>query len=299
MGAKIQDNILPFVSVVIPSRNRAQMLARALDSILTQTYSNFEIIIVSDGSTDNTDEIVASFDDPRITYLKHDKAKGASAARNTGLKIVRGEYICFLDDDDEWVPDKLKQQLAIIEGTEDKLGLVYGGIEYYRDGKLIKTRLPENKGYIFDKMLDRQALGACPTIMLKRAVLDKVGLFDESLPRGNDGDYWRRITKHFEVDFVPEVVARIHLGHDDRISLNTPEKLLNHINSGKTRLRKFHEDFKKNRPAEAKVYFDILRAYKALGKPLTVFWFALRIIWALNFKISAWRSFFSKIRRKQ
>ncbi len=105
------------------------MLKRAVDSVLAQTYKNFEVIVVSDGSTDDTDEAISSYNDPRIIYLKHDRAMGASAARNTGMKASHGEYIAFLDDDDEWVHHKLEVQMPVIENSPANVGLVYAPID--------------------------------------------------------------------------------------------------------------------------------------------------------------------------
>ena len=105
----------PSVSVIIPTHNRGEMLRRAIDSVLSQTYKDFELIIVSDGSADETDKVIVSYTDPRIRFLKHDKSRGASAARNTGIRASIGQYIAFLDDDDEWTLDKLEVQVPVIE----------------------------------------------------------------------------------------------------------------------------------------------------------------------------------------
>lgn len=101
---------IPTVSVVIPTYNRAHLVGRAIQSVLNQTYQDFEIIVVDDGSTDNTEEVVKSFNDPRIRYIRHDQNRGGSAARNTGIKMARGEYIAFQDSDDEWLPEKLESR---------------------------------------------------------------------------------------------------------------------------------------------------------------------------------------------
>ncbi len=112
----------PTVSVIIPTYNRANLVSRAIKSVLNQTYQDFEIIVVDDCSEDNTEEIVKSFNDSRIRYIKHKKNKGGSAARNTGIKRARGKYIAFLDDDDEWLPSKLEKQIMLFE----KLSKHYG-----------------------------------------------------------------------------------------------------------------------------------------------------------------------------
>src|SRR5690348_13147078 len=102
------------VSVIIPTHNRSDFLRNAITSVLNQTYQDFEIIVVDDGSTDNTSEVVANFSDERITFIRHDTNKGGSAARNTGILASKCDYIAFLDDDDEWLPDKLRKQMEIL-----------------------------------------------------------------------------------------------------------------------------------------------------------------------------------------
>jgi len=109
-------NKKPTVSVIIPAYNRAHLIGRAIKSVLNQAYQDFELIIIDDCSTDNTDEVVREFQkkDNRIIYLKHDQNKGGSAARNTGIKVSKSEYIAFLDSDDEWLPEKLEIQMEAI-----------------------------------------------------------------------------------------------------------------------------------------------------------------------------------------
>lgn len=116
------------VSVVIPTHNRADLLPRAINSVLKQTYTNIEVIIVSDGSTDNTRDVVDSFikNDDRVKFIEYTPSKGGNVARNKGIEASTGEYIAFLDDDDEWLLEKLKKQVEIIE-SDKEIGLVYTG----------------------------------------------------------------------------------------------------------------------------------------------------------------------------
>ncbi|MDY6934515.1 MAG: glycosyltransferase family A protein [Spirochaetota bacterium] len=284
----------PIVSIIIPTYNRAEMLKRAIDSVLLQTFQDFELIVISDGSTDNTDKIILHYnDDPRIVYIKRDISGGASAARNEGLKIAKGKYIAFLDDDDEWVPDKLELQLPLIENSSKKVGLVYAWMEYFEDKKPVAINAPQLKGNVFPEMLDKQAIGGCPTIIIKKEVVDKVGYFDEELPRGNDGDYWRRITKHYLVDFTPKVLAKVYIGHD-RISVNNKKGLKNHIKSAETRLEKFSEDFNKFPEAKAKLLFEIMKANFKLKQFKHFFYSLFRILRVLNINPIRWLNFLSK-----
>ena len=256
----------PKVSVIIPTHNRAEMVQRAIQSVLAQTWQGtMEIIVVSDGSTDNTENVVNSFNDPRIRFFKHEKSRGASAARNTGLRASRGKYIAFLDDDDEWTSEKLEVQMPVIENSDTKVGLVYAWMEYFRDGKSDHVHAPELRGDVLVEMLDTQAIGGCPTIIIKREVIDTIGYFDESLPRGNDGDYWRRISKHYHVDYVPKILASIHIGHDDRISINSRRNLEAEIFAFERRLRIFENAFAKYPDRKTSVLCRIVSACLKTG----------------------------------
>ena len=121
------DVVNPRVSVILPTYNRAQLIAQAIQSVLDQTYQDFELIIVDDGSKDETEEVVNSFDDERIRYARHEENKGANAARNTGIAMARGEYIAFQDSDDKWLPEKLERQMRIFLITSTDIGVVYTG----------------------------------------------------------------------------------------------------------------------------------------------------------------------------
>jgi len=109
---KANNKKIPRISVIIPSYNRANTIGRAIQSALSQSYQDFEIIVIDDGSTDHTEEVIRSFQDSRIRYIRHNRNRGGSAARNTGIHAARGEYIAFLDSDDEWLPQKLELYFA-------------------------------------------------------------------------------------------------------------------------------------------------------------------------------------------
>ena len=254
------------ISVVIPTHNRAKMLKRAIDSVLAQTYQDFELIVVSDGSTDKTEAVVAAYKDPRIKLLKHERPEGASSARNTGINVCKGKYIAFLDDDDEWLQEKLEKQIDLIKYSPPEVGLVYSWMECVENEEVTHVRDPALKGYIFPHMLDKQAITNSSTLLIKRTVLDVVRGFDEDLPRGNDGDFIRRITKHFHVDFVPEVLVKVHVGHMDRISVNSVKNLKNVIHALKKRLVKFEAELEVYPDKKAIIFYKIGVNHFKLGR---------------------------------
>jgi len=234
----------PEVSIILPTHNRSHLLVRSVGSVLSQTFQNYELIVISDGSTDNTDQIILNFHDSRIIYLKHETSKGASAARNTGIHKSKGKYIAFLDDDDEWVSNKLSMQIPVIRNSDPKVGLVYTWSKYFNNNnEIIQYHKPVLKGNVFLHMLEKQAIGSCPSIIIKRCIIDDIGLFDISLPRGNDGDYWRRISYKFEVDFVPRFLVNVYVGHTDRISINSKKNLINSLPANEKWLELFKETY--------------------------------------------------------
>lgn len=199
------------ISVIIPTYNRSNRISRAIRSVLAQTFKDFEIIIVDDASNDNTEEIVKAFNDARIKYIRHQKNCGAAASRNTGIKMAKGDFIAFLDDDDEWIPEKLEKQIKIFQENESILGVVYCG--YVRideeTQKIIDDWYPTNKGNVFKAVLSFGWM-ATPSLLIKKECFEKCGLFDEQLKIAEDGDLLIRIAKVYYFDYVPEVLVKIY-----------------------------------------------------------------------------------------
>src|SRR5262245_17522490 len=123
---------MPRVSAIITTFNRPQFLQKAIRSVLTQDDPDFELLVLDNSSTDNTPEIVKSFQDPRIRYIRHEPV-GISRARNLGVKESRGEFIAFLDDDDEWLPGKIRVELSLFQKGNDRVALTYGGFQWFND----------------------------------------------------------------------------------------------------------------------------------------------------------------------
>lgn len=194
------------ISVVIPTHNRVDLLPRAIESVLKQTYSDFEIIIVSDGSTDNTEAVVKKYieKDSRIKFIGYSPAKGGNIARNTGIKAAQGDYIAFLDDDDEWLPKKLEKQLSVFEKSS-KIGLVYTGVHiiYVNEG-IEYNSLSKEDGDLSKRILIDNCIGTTSTVMVKKNVLSKSGGFDIKLKALQDFDLWIRICQSVEIGFVDE-----------------------------------------------------------------------------------------------
>jgi glycosyltransferase involved in cell wall biosynthesis len=200
----------PVVSVITPTYNRATVLGRSIESVLNQTYTDFEFIIVDDHSTDNTEELVRSFKDPRIRFVRHTENRGASAARNSGIGIARGEYVAFQDSDTEWLPRKLERQIALFEQDRDgDPGLVTSDhIRVDSHGELICRPLMHTATY--EKLLDfgGGALTSCVSLVISKDSAGSELYFDENLPALQDWDLVFRLSPMMRFGYVPEALHK-------------------------------------------------------------------------------------------
>lgn len=224
----------PKVSVIIPTYNRASLLPRAVNSVLAQTYGDYEVIIVDDCSTDDTQRVIAEFTDSRIRQFRHKVNRGVSAARNTGIANARGEYIVFLDDDDECTPSRLADQVPVLDQKPD-VGMVYGWIEEVNDA-LGVSRTPKNlqnthRGRAaFDAALAGVTFNnaSVQRPLIRASVVREVGGYDERVPtNGEEAIFFASITQICDAEYVPKVAVRYHINHAyDRMSqADTPENL--------------------------------------------------------------------------
>ena len=200
-------NQAPKVSVILPTYNRAHIIEKAIQSVLKQTYQDFEIIIIDDGSKDDTEKIIRGFQekDNRIKYIRFEENKGAAAARNAGINMSKGEYITFQDSDDEWVIDKLEKQMKVIETSSENI-VVYCG--FWRIDGDEKTYIPDinisnREGNIHKELLKRNFIGT-PSILLLKKNLEKIGMFDENLSRLQDWDLAIRLSKYYNFKLIDE-----------------------------------------------------------------------------------------------
>ena len=179
------------VTAIITTHNRKDLLERAILSVLNQTYKDIELIVVSDGSTDGTDEFMQKYEsDKRVRYISYYPGRGGNYARNTGIKTAKGEYVAFLDDDDEWLPTKIEKQVVKIE-SDSSIGLVYTGTHsIYVDDNVEFDSCPSLQGDMSKQILYNNFAGSTTTVMLRKSILDKSGLFDEELSAIQDYDLW-------------------------------------------------------------------------------------------------------------
>jgi glycosyltransferase involved in cell wall biosynthesis len=200
----------PLISVIIPTYNRAGCIERAVNSVLAQTYTNLEVIVVDDGSEDNTESVVASMPDGRVRYVKQDANRGAAAARNAGVRHAEGELIAFQDSDDYWYPDKLEKQMNYWE-KHPEYSMIYGTYIRRLGNGHISFAVPGDceretlEGNIFEYLILDNSIGA-PTMILKKEAFMEVGGFDETMSCLEDWDFAVKFALKYSIGFVEEPV---------------------------------------------------------------------------------------------
>ena len=209
----------PKVSVIIPTYNRAWAIRRSVESVLGQTFQDFELLIVDDGSTDQTPEILQTFQHHPHIQITRTANRGVSLARNTALKKARGEWIAFLDSDDEWTPHKLQCQWDYLQKWP-QLKVIHGEEIWIRRGVRVnpKQKHAKSGGELFQKCLPL-CLISPSAVMIHRKVFRQIGLFDPQMTVCEDYDLWLRMTPFYRVGFVAEPIVKKYGGHSDQLSV--------------------------------------------------------------------------------
>jgi glycosyltransferase involved in cell wall biosynthesis len=202
------------VSVVLPTFDRARLLPRAIESVLAQTFRDFELIVVDDGSTDDTPRVVAPYLRDRVAYVRLERNMGAAAARNAGIRLAAGELLAFQDSDDEWLPEKLERHVRVFDEAGPPIGVVYsdmvriladGTEHHHRSPTIVPGRLvnPETRFY------EVWMLGI-QSCVVRRECFDLVGAFDETLPSYEDLELFIRLSRRVSFVHVEEPLVRYH-----------------------------------------------------------------------------------------
>jgi len=254
---------MPRVSVIIPTYNRRNLLGRAINSVLNQNYQDFELIIVDDGSTDNTVKLVKSFNYEIIKYIRHDKNRGVSAARNTGIRVAKGDYIAFQDSDDEWMPEKLERQIRAFETASPVIGIVYTGryriINNQKD-YAPPTKLTPRDGDLSCRLLRAPWMPPQATLV-KRECFKRVGMFNERFRALGDWELFLRMSKYYQFKFIDEPLVILYRQPD---SITENQSAL--IKASKQILEAFFDDFEKDKTVLARRYFSLGHLLCSIGK---------------------------------
>lgn len=206
----------PLVSVIIPTYNRLNFLKEAIHSVLNQTYSKFELIVMDDGSTDNTQEYLCS---NNINTIRLNHSGKPGYVRNQGAKKARGKYIAFLDSDDLWKQDKIQKQIDYFNKNR-KIVICHTKEIWDRKGKIISQSKQQHKtsGNIFESALKKCIIGPS-TVMIEKKTFIDIGMFRESLEIAEDYELWIRITSRYHVGYLDEPLVIKRGGHEDQLSL--------------------------------------------------------------------------------
>lgn len=246
----------PQVSVIIPTYNRSEFLRVAVSSALAQTLQDFEIIVVDDASEEDTGEVISQFEDKRIRLIRHERNQGVSVARNSGVVNSRGKYIAFLDDDDEWFPEKIQRQFDLLEQSPKNVGVLYTGSLAVESGsgKTLYQLVPTQKGNLFEEMLLQDSLAPTSTFFVRKDCFEKVGLFDVEFEHGEDFDMWLRIAKEFQFDYLKEPLIKFTVP-DKKSSLSSSYEA--RIRGGEAQLKKYGAMFALDRRHYSRRYLDL------------------------------------------
>lgn len=204
------------ISVIIPTYNRAHQISRAVRSVLNQSYGGLEVLVVDDGSVDDTEQILSGMSDDRIRYIKQPHNMGAPAAKNRGVLEARGEYVAFLDSDDEYLPHKLQLQMDVVD-SRPEVDVVYAGWEWASEssGVVHKTRIPDEQGRI--QGLPRWAFNIGPDLLIRTAIMRET-LYDETASSFEHMPVLFRLWQKASTAFVSESVVRCYTHSGERRS---------------------------------------------------------------------------------
>ena len=274
---------MPKVSVVIPTCTRPHLIKRTVDSVLKQTFQDFEIIIVDDGLKERAEEVVKNIKDERIKYIQHEVNKGGGAARNTGIKATQGDYIAFLDDDDEWAPDKLEKQINLFEKTDKDVGFCYTAVNNIYDEKFEKSNVPDGTGDYHDLTLKSFKKFLTVTLLIKKEVFGIVGVFDEKLPSHQEAELMIRVTEKYKGVGINEPLVNVNMKSGyEQIGKNISRRIGGEI----LVLEKHLQKYKTRKKYLAKHYFQIGLWYRDSNDDAN----------ARKYFLMAWRLDFVKIR---
>ncbi len=271
------------VSVVIPTYGGGQYIQRCVDSVLNQTYTNIELVVVDDNGIGTENQIATAqqmekySSNKRVKYICHEVNKNGSAARNTGVDNSTGKYIALLDDDDEYLPEKIERQVRDMENLDDDFALVYCGLEIFRDDKLIGKSTKSLSGEIFYEVMMHKAVIGSSCLLMKKSVWTKLNGFDESFRRHQDFEFTARVAYGYKVYAEDFIGVRRHATF--RNSPKNPDMALTYRKHYLQRMKPYMECLSKKKQQDIYVsnmmdvafqylkyhrYLDFLRVYKSI-----------------------------------
>lgn len=262
----------PLVSVITITWNRGALLKRCIDSVLGQTYENIEHIVVDGASTDCTDDVASQIHDPRFKYIKLESNWPIVDTINHGVSNSRGQYITFLDSDDEYVPEKIEKQLALIETLPKDYGMVYCWMSYFdnQTKKFLYVHKNELRGAVGDMVVDKPQVSGTPTYFFRRHVFEELGGWRDRETIGiiSDWELAARCCQKYKVDYVPESLVNVYINHgSERMSdgAYNQQNCLNAIKFAKYFLSEFSDVFSRFPERGISHYYSIVSNSILLG----------------------------------
>jgi glycosyltransferase involved in cell wall biosynthesis len=244
------------VSAITPTYNRAEFLGDAIETALRQTYEDIEIVVVNDGSTDETRDVLDRYaDDDRVRVLHNDRNRGMTVSWNRGAAIANGEFLCILDDDDRWHPTKVQKQVAFMDRLGENYAVVYTGGVLVKNGRVVNAFVPKRRGVIYPEVLGSWGLEPHSGHMIRKSCFEAVGGFDTDFESNGDWDLSIRLAKQYEFEYIAQPLVE-RITHGDNAS-ERPE----HAETPALTLEKYREE---------------LARYPALERELRGGWEAMR-----------------------
>jgi glycosyltransferase involved in cell wall biosynthesis len=266
---------IPKVSVILPTFNRGQVIARAVGSVLTQDPADLEVVVIDDGSRDETDQVLRDLRDERIVYIKLTNNRGAAAARNVGIHLARGQFIAFQDSDNEWLPGKCAQQIAELEKAPADVGIVYTGIWRILDKKRVyvpKSSARKKEGMLHEELLASNFVDLSAAMVRKECFLSS-GLFDERLPCMQDWELWIRMSKDWCFGYIDKPFVNAYYSRDS-ISRDYPKL----VQAWEYLLAKHAEDYARYPQALAERFSKLAHFSLLAGEARKARYYALKAI---------------------
>ena len=262
----------PLVSVVLRTYKRPDIVGRAIESVLDQTYENFELIVIDDHSPDRTPEVVREYEseDDRIRYIRNERNRGHVPTLNIACREATGKYIAFLDDDDVWLPTKLEAQVTRIEKLPDTYAMVYGATRH-KDMETEETIIvsdPGLEGDIYFEVLRRgsgSVFGPPSGVMIRNTVLEELDYFDEEFTRGSGQMLFRQIAKEYKIAYTDELCVDYYI-HDDRITtMRSTDEIRESIQVHERKIAELGDDLNQVPAAYRREYERLGNLYCVVG----------------------------------
>ena len=271
------------LTVVVPTYNRARMLGRALRSVLSQTYESFEVIVVDDGSIDETESVVRDFQDPRVRYVRHETNAGVSVARNTGVRMAKARWVVFLDSDDEMLPTLLEQVNQAVEQATEDVGFLWCGLQRIREHEGGRETVRQevwnpvfgSREEAYRCFLKNRHFGSCSGFGVKVSAYWAVGGFDEGLAQAEDVDLLLRLVRRYDFTVVEDVLINYYVHKGARVSRASVARALGY----RAVLEKYRADVMADREAAHDFYSRIWGCYYGSGHYSMAQLYGLKAVW--------------------